>query len=71
VPKRDKLFDTLKEWGITAGVHYKPLYKYPIFPQTELPNTEKVWKEIISLPMHVELTENDIIQVCEVVNNHV
>ncbi len=71
VPERDKLYDLLGENGISAGVHYKPLYKYPIFPQTELLVTEKVFKEIITLPMHLELTQADVYGVCQVVNQHV
>lgn len=70
VQNRDKLFDLLKENGISAGVHYKPLYYYPIFPQEVLPVTEKVWREIITLPMHVELTEEDVKKVCDIVNFH-
>ncbi len=71
VPERDRLYDTLAEAGISAGVHYKPLYKYKIFPKTELPITEKVFQQTITLPMHLELTEDDIKEVCRVVNHHV
>lgn len=71
VPERDRLFDLLKENGVTAGVHYKPLYKYPIFPQEELPVTEKVSKEIISLPMNLDLTEEGVKRVCDVIRFHI
>lgn len=64
VQNRDMLYDRLAANHVQAGVHYKPLYKYPIFPQTELPNTEQAWKEIITLPMHTELTEEDIKYIC-------
>ncbi len=70
VPNRDELYTKLKEAGISAGVHYKPLYKYPIFPQKELPVTEIISRRIISLPMHLELTEEDVKKVCEIVNKH-
>lgn len=65
VPKRDELFDYLASKGIGCSVHYKPLYKYPIFPQTELPVTEKVFKEILTLPLHLNLTTDDIKNVCQ------
>lgn len=71
VPYRDELYKKLAMQGIEAGVHYKPLYKYSFFPQTVLPRTEKAFQEVISLPMHVELTEEDIKAVCAVVNEHV
>lgn len=71
VQNRDELYDRLAQAGISAGVHYKPLYKYPLFGAKQLPTTEKVFKEILTLPMHVELTEDDIRAVCAVVNAHV
>lgn len=58
---RNKLIDFLREKNISPGVHYKPLYYYPIFgkPADEakknLPVTEKIWQEIISLPIHPDL----------------
>jgi dTDP-4-amino-4,6-dideoxygalactose transaminase len=56
----------LGENGIGCGVHYKPLYKYQIFgKQKKLKITEKVFKEIITLPLHCNLTKKDIIRVCE------
>ena len=71
VDSRDALYDKLAQAGISAGVHYKPLYKYPIFPQKALPNTEKVWKRLITLPTHLLLTEEDVKWVCQIVNSHV
>jgi len=69
VPNRDGLYDYLAEKGISAGLHYKPLYKYPFLKTDEqFPVTEKVFKEIISLPMHVELTEKDVKYVCDAIN---
>ena len=64
VPNRDKVYEHLAQNGVTAGVHYKPLYKYPIFPQTELPMTEQVFNTILSLPMHINLTQEDVRKVC-------
>lgn len=64
VPRRNELFDFLGENGINCGVHYKPLYKYPIFNQEPLPVTEEVFNEIISLPIHRNLTESDVEKVC-------
>lgn len=68
VKNRDKVYDLLAENGIQAGVHYKPLYKYPIFPQTELPNTEQAFKEVITLPLHADLSISDVQKVCQIVN---
>jgi perosamine synthetase len=70
VPERDKLYEILKENDIIASVHYKPLYHYPIFPQEVLPVSERVYQEIISLPMNIELTEEDVKKVCDVIRFH-
>lgn len=65
VPDRDNVYERLAENGITAGVHYKPLSHYSIFPDADLPITEKIYKETLSLPMHVDLTEEDVQTVCK------
>jgi perosamine synthetase len=66
VPHRDELFDHLGSLGYGCGVHYKPLYKYKIFGrQNTLPVTEKVFKEIITLPIHLNLSESEARNICE------
>ncbi|MFA6445733.1 MAG: DegT/DnrJ/EryC1/StrS family aminotransferase [Candidatus Paceibacterota bacterium] len=69
VPQRDELFDFLAENDVNCGVHYKPLYYYDkVFGRNEkLPVTEKVFSEIISLPLHIGLTSRDIKKVCELI----
>lgn len=69
VPKRDELFDFMAENGVGCGVHYKPLTRYKIFgKQNKLKVTDKVFKEIITLPLHCNLTKKDIVRVCELVD---
>lgn len=53
---RNRFIDYLKENGISAGVHYKPLTHYKIFPQTTLPVTDRVWKTLVTLPLFPDLT---------------
>jgi dTDP-4-amino-4,6-dideoxygalactose transaminase len=57
VKKRDELKEYLTLNGIECGVHYKPnhlLTKYSI--KKNLPVTEKIYKEILTLPCHNDLT---------------
>lgn len=68
IPDRDKLYDFLAENGIGCGVHYKPLYYYPIFNHEKLPNTEKAFSEILSLPLHVGINEENVKSVCKKIN---
>lgn len=62
VQNRDALVDHLKSLGIPAAVYYPvPLYGLPVYKDlaspAALPETEKACAEVISLPMHTELTE--------------
>ena len=51
----------MKENGIETGIHYKPITHFDMYKtHTRLPNTELVSSEIVSLPTHPNLTENDL-----------
>jgi dTDP-4-amino-4,6-dideoxygalactose transaminase len=69
VPKRDELQGWLKERGIFTGIHYPvPCHLQPAmnslgYKNGDLPVTEKVVPEIISLPMFAELTDEEIASV--------
>lgn len=70
VPKRDELIDELARYGYGSGLHYKPLTHYKIFgKQPKLPITEKVFKEIITLPLHLNLTPAIVRNICETIDN--
>lgn len=64
VPDRDKVYDKLAENGVSAGVHYKPLFLYSIFPSEVLPVTMEVFRNTLTLPMHTLLTEEDVKYIC-------
>ena len=60
VKDRDRLRQHLSDNGIECGIHYKPnhlLAKYR--SDLELPITESVYKEILTLPCHVDLTNKE------------
>lgn len=60
--RRDRLFRTLREAGIGVGVHYPPNHLQPAFApwRCPLPATEQVAGQVLSLPFHPALTEEDI-----------
>jgi dTDP-4-amino-4,6-dideoxygalactose transaminase len=60
--KRDELMEFLKERGIGSGVHYIPNHFQPLFKdyRVVLPVTEKVWQEIITLPLYYDMTDDDV-----------
>jgi perosamine synthetase len=72
VDNRDGLIDYLAENGIGTGCHYKPLYKYTkVFGESPtLPVTEKVFSRIISLPMHLQVTREDVERICNLIKEY-
>ena len=59
VERRDEFADFMKNQGIDVGVHYIPNHLQPLFRRfhTSLPVTERVWREIITLPLYYEMTD--------------
>ncbi len=59
---RDAVHARLHAAGIQAGVHYPPNHLQPAFARwsCEMPATEAVAGEILSLPFHPDLTDDDI-----------
>jgi perosamine synthetase len=57
---RDGLMEFLKKEGIDSGVHYIPNHLQPFFKRyaVSLPVTEKVWQEILTLPLYSDMTDN-------------
>jgi len=68
--KRDFVIKALAAEGIEYGFHYKPNHLLSYFRSEKLilPNSELMWSEILTLPLHFDLSEVDIRRVCEVVN---
>ena len=70
VQHRDKLINFLKEKGISTGIHYPlPLHLQQALQSSEydlgykkgsFPITEKISKEVLSLPMFPELSKEEI-----------
>ena len=66
VNKRDRneLIAHLAENGISATVHYRPLYLHPIYKKLGIggncPVADKVWLKVILLPLYLEMSDSDI-----------
>jgi dTDP-4-amino-4,6-dideoxygalactose transaminase len=73
--KRDALQSWLKEQGIGTGIHYPiPVHLQNTMSSLgyhpgDLPVTEKVVGEILSLPMYAELTSDQIEAVCKAIQS--
>lgn len=67
ISKRDELQNHLQSRGIEAGIHYPtPIHLQPVYeqlyglPRSGLPITERITKQILSLPCHPKLSNEDI-----------
>jgi perosamine synthetase len=70
VKNREKFREKLLKKGIETGIHYKPIHTFSYYrSKIKLPITERVGKEIVSLPTHPNLTDEDIKKVIQTVNN--
>lgn len=69
--KRDALQEYLRQNGVTTLVHYPiPIHKqrsFSEFRRVSLPKTERLAKEILSLPIHPYMTDNQVDTVAHLV----
>jgi dTDP-4-amino-4,6-dideoxygalactose transaminase len=72
-PDRDRLRQYLEQQGISTGIHYPvPIHRQPFYADhplkwDELPVTERLADEIVSLPMFPELTSEQVSYVAEAI----
>ena len=61
VKNRNNFRKELYKNGIQTGTHYKPIHTFKLYnSKVKLPVTEKVGKEIVTLPIHPNLTNNQL-----------
>ena len=69
---REKVQETLSQNGIGSLVHYPiPPHRqdaYPSLRGVKLPVTEYIHDRVVSLPMSPVMTDDDVMQVVEVLN---
>jgi len=69
---RAKLFEALKAEGVCCNVHYIPVYLFPYYEKLGYkkglcPNAEKLYEEMVSLPLYYAMTDQDVEDVIEAV----
>ena len=58
---RDSIRNQLLDEGIQTGLHYKPNHLLSFYKTNfSLPNTEKLYSEILTLPLHPDLDYSDV-----------
>ena len=72
--RRDALLDHLRERGVSAGVYYPvPIHQQTYYTQAlgynlRLPESERAAAEVLSLPVHPALCQNDLETIVAAVN---
>ncbi|MFQ6054484.1 MAG: DegT/DnrJ/EryC1/StrS family aminotransferase [Methanosarcinales archaeon] len=69
---RDQLVKILNNKGIGTGVYYPiPIHKQPLYQKLgykdSIPISEKVAKQVISLPIHPKITKKDLDYISEII----
>ncbi len=73
--ERDRLQEHLKAAGIATTVYYPvPLHLQPVFRdlgyrEGDFPEAERASREVVSLPMFPELTDDEIVQIAEAIRD--
>jgi len=73
VKKRYKFLNYMKKYGFFLGIHYRlPVHKQKILKEKnyKLPITEKISKEIVSLPIYFGLKINEQIKIIKAINSY-
>jgi len=69
--KRNAVYTALKAAGIGSSFHYIPVYRHPIHitlgHPRDFPVMEHYYQTALTLPLHVKLTEPDIIKVATII----
>ena len=70
VKNRENFRQKLANKGIETGTHYKPIHKMKMYQTpNKLPITEKAGKEIVTIPIHPNLSESQIDTIIDSVNS--
>ena len=69
VKNRSSFRNKLSEEGIETGTHYKPIHTFSLYKsRLKLPITEKISKEIVTLPTHPNLTDKQVDKIVKYIN---
>ena len=74
--ERNKFIEKMAEHGVATNVHYKPLpmhtgYKKLGFDITNYPNAYEQYKNVVTLPLHTKLSDEDVEYIAESVKKSI
>lgn len=65
---REAVCERLAAYGIQTGIHYQPNHRLSLYRDAEnvpLVQTDEIFPHLLSLPLHVDMTEEQVTNVCE------
>jgi len=67
-----EFFESMRSEGIGVNLHYIPIYRQPFFKKfnfnkRDFPESEKYYKEAISIPIYPDLTNADQVKIAEAI----
>lgn len=66
--RRDEVKQYLNDNGVATGMHYRPNHLLSLFSGNQdnatLMLTDEIYGQLITLPLHVDMTEEDVMYVC-------
>ena len=70
---RDELKLVLENHKIPTGIHYKPNHLLTFFGngKLSLPVTEKLYNELLTLPLHPDIKEDEVNFICNIIKKHI
>lgn len=71
--RRNEIIEKMAEKGVATNVHYKPLPLMTAYGKdcSDYPNSYDYYKNLITLPLHTLLSDDDVEYVCEVLKQTV
>jgi|WetSurSiteA1Bulk_404760.scaffolds.fasta_scaffold04235_5 dTDP-4-amino-4,6-dideoxygalactose transaminase len=70
---RNDFISQMANKGVGTSVHYKPLHRMTYYKETysldehAFPNTEKIWKGTVSIPIYPGLDQQELTYICQTI----
>ena len=75
VINRDEMIEKINQTGVSTSVHFIPVHHHPYYynritiPHTGLPNTERLYKSAITLPLYPSMTDKEVCYIVDKVSD--
>lgn len=71
IKNRSKFMSYMEKNNVQTGIHYLPIHKMSFYNSAKkLPVTENTSKNIVSIPIHPNLSDSDVTRIVKLINNY-